>query len=56
MREVFTNAPLLKKARLEPPQVVRLFLEMREMGWQFYKVPLTESEARDILKARWPKG
>ena len=54
-REVFEEVDILEKIGITPPQVTRLFIELKKMGFDIESVPLTLNEARigmlKILKA-----
>ena len=50
MIDIFSNDKLLKKAHLEAPTLMKLFFELKKNGMEFDDIPLSVSEAVNILK------
>ena len=51
--EIFSNENLLKKAHLEPPTLMKLFIELNKQGSN-YKIPSTIDEAIQLIKNKKP--
>jgi cobalt/nickel transport system ATP-binding protein len=53
-KEIFSNTKILMENNLEPPEIAKLFLHLREMGYEV-DLPLSESEAVSLLNKKFLK-
>jgi cobalt/nickel transport system ATP-binding protein len=53
IKDIFSNETLLKKAHLEPPTIMKLFIELNKQGYN-YRIPSTIDEAIQLIRNKKP--
>ena len=50
MKKIFSDEKFLRKAHLKVPEITKLFIELKKIGYGFKDLPLTIDEAIKCIK------